>query len=97
MKQVFYVTTGGGYEWADWAVYTHPRESKRFAVYTDYGCSCNGFEPPSEKDLEGDSPLRRKEVIAMFREWWDNRSYDGRSYVDREGYVERIMESLKVA
>lgn len=65
----------GGYDWSELKVYRHPRESRKYIVVSQGGCSCNSFEAPSVREAEGMTPLGKREVVAKFSKWFDRSSY----------------------
>lgn len=71
----------GGWEWADFYVYPHPREAGKFAVDIQSGCSCSSYEPPESLDLESEEPLDKAGVIAQ---WSRFTAPDEHNYVSAQ-------------
>lgn len=67
--------SGGGYEWAEFHVYNHPREQGKYVADWDSGCSCYSYEGPDDEDLEAESPLDKAGVIKAFKDFVDGNEY----------------------
>lgn len=67
--------SGGGYEWAEFHVYNHPREQGRYVVNWDSGCSCYGYDTPTDEELSTESPVDKAGVIAAYKEFVNVNEY----------------------
>lgn len=64
----------GGYEWSTFGVYKHPTVPGKYAVSTQGGCSCNGWENLSRSEARAKTPMTKMEVRNHFSKWWDGLS-----------------------
>jgi hypothetical protein len=66
-------------DWAEFRVYVHPRETAKYVVDTQSGCSCTGYEMPYENELGAEYPLTKAQVRYKFSQWWDqeNKGFSG--------------------
>ena len=95
-EQLYHVETGGGYEWSDWAVYHHPNRPTSFFTWTESGCSCDGWEGPSDEDAHNATPMTKSEVRNHFVEWWDDSStnFDGSDAQGKVHHLEKLVQVL---
>lgn len=93
IKEKFSAFATAGYDWSEFHVYQHPRDSRKYVVVLDSGCSCNYYEVPSLATLEAETPLGKREVYKEFSSWWN-----GSGYYDNDGTkidnLERLRSSL---
>lgn len=64
----------GGYQWVDFYVYQHPRESEKYAADIQSGCSCYRYETPDDFNLATETPLTKAEVISRWQDFADDMS-----------------------
>lgn len=89
--EVFSAFESLGYDWNEFHVYRHPRNSRKFVVMTDSGCSCSSFEVPTLSILENETPLGKREVYAAFLNWFGRGDYMHGTKIDN---LERLRSSL---
>jgi hypothetical protein len=67
--------SGGGYEWAEFHVYRHPREEGRYVADWASGCSCYGYEHPMDEELASETPLDKAGVVKAYSEFVATNDY----------------------
>lgn len=90
--ELFYAAADLSCEWNEFYVYRHPRESSKYAVDYDSGCSCDGYEIPTLALLEAFTPLGKREVYAEFSKW-----FDAINNYDKPGTKIDVLERLRAA
>lgn len=60
--EVFLASSGGGYEWAEFRVFTHPLRPDMYVTDWESGCSCNYYDYPSIEALGTYPPKTKTEV-----------------------------------
>jgi hypothetical protein len=91
IQELFSAFESLGYEWNEFHVYRHPRESRKFVVDFASGCSCNYYETPSLRYLEGETPMGKREVYAEFSKWFGRGDY---MHGTKSDNMERLRSSL---
>lgn len=69
MAETIWNYQSGGYEWADFYVYQHPRQTDKYVVDDQSGCSCSSYETPADEDLEANSPMTKAQVVETWKSW----------------------------
>ena len=72
MEELFSYSKSIPYEADEFYVFRHPRERRKYAVHIDGGCSCYEGIQVSLAELEGYTPMGKREVYAEFSKWWND-------------------------
>lgn len=91
VEEMFAAFESQGWDWNEFHVYRHPRETRKYAVVIDSGCSCDGFTQPSLAMLEAETPIGKREVYKAFTEWFGRGDFMEGTKIDN---MERLRSSL---
>jgi hypothetical protein len=91
IEELFSAFQSLGYDWHEFHVYRHPRESRKYVIDIDSGCSCDYYVVPSVKTLEAETPMGKREVYAAFLRWFGVGEYVDGTKIDN---MERLRSSL---
>jgi hypothetical protein len=84
---------GGSYEWYSLAVYRHPNQPQRYAVFSGTGCSCNYFKKPTELEVQAREPLPRAEIRRLVTAFISNNPHHINSGSALR-YLERFEDAM---
>lgn len=97
VEPVFEIDEAVSYEWCHLAVYQHPTHAGQYVTFTDSGCSCNSWEPPTPEEIAAAEPEQRpdaRRVVLDFisRNHWSISAGDGIRELER---FETAMNALE--